>query len=105
MSFEKFKNRIEMERDEVSNSVRKFVKDRSLELEKEILDMAEKFQETRGFMMELITLDLGHEVCFLRNFIKLSISHFTGARVVIYALKTTVNIVKLLTKETLKIQS
>lgn len=69
MSFEKLKNRIDADRDAVPKSIRKFVKERSTEWEKEVLDMAEKFQETRGFMMELITLDLGHEVCLIIMFI------------------------------------
>lgn len=62
IAFDKLKNRIDTEKEEVPISVRKFLRDRSSELEKEILEIAEKFQETRGFMMELITLDLGHEV-------------------------------------------
>ena len=72
ISFEKLKNRIEIDKDEVSGTVRKFVKERTADLEKDMLDLAEKFQETRGFMMELITLDLGHEVCLHLNLIKLS---------------------------------
>ena len=62
ISFDKLKNRIDTEKEEVPTSVRKFLRERLSDLEKEILDIAEKFQETRGFMMELITLDLGHEV-------------------------------------------
>lgn len=62
IAFEKMRRRMECERDAVPQTVRKYVKERSSEWEKEILEIAEKFQETRGFMMELITLDLGHEV-------------------------------------------
>ena len=61
-SFERLKNSVDNEKEAVPLSVRKFLKDRATDWEKEILEMAEKFQETRGFMMELITLDLGHEV-------------------------------------------
>ena len=52
-----------MTKESVPSPVRQMIKDRSSEWDKEVLEMVEKYQETRGFLMELITLDLSHEVC------------------------------------------
>eukprot|EP00795_Rhopilema_esculentum_P008231 gene8231-14168_t len=60
-TLETLQSTVDMTKESVPSPVRQMIKDRSSEWDKEVLEMVEKYQETRGFLMELITLDLSHE--------------------------------------------